>query len=124
MKEKKISYVWAILIGLLMPVLQMVIFYLRFGEVNLDDSLFDYMIFFLAGTLGGLILVSFLRLSKSKAAKWSVSLAFILATPMAIIGMIVGGMIGPLGSLFMSAMLWAVITSMGYFVGRFLSRNV
>ncbi|MBC7876407.1 MAG: hypothetical protein H7Y59_04480 [Anaerolineales bacterium] len=123
MVEKKIPYWWAALIGLLMPILQFVIFYIRFGNTNPDSSLLDYVLFFVAGTIGGLILIALLQRSKTKAARWLVLIAFILATPIALTGMIVGGLAGPIGVLFMSAMLWTIITSLGFLVGRFISRN-
>ena len=123
MQEKKVPYWRAVLIGLLMPVLQIIIFYIRFQRVNQDSSLLDYILFFLAGTVGGLILIGLMRRSQSQAAKWMVVTAFILATPIALTGMIVGGLAGPIGVIFMSAMLWTIITGMGFFVGRFLSRN-
>jgi hypothetical protein len=123
MEEKNIPYGWAALIGLLMPVLQIIIFYFRFGKFNQDSSLFDYVMFFLAGALGGLILIALLRRSRTQPAKWIVVIAFILATPIALTGMVVGGLVGPIGVLFMSAMLWTIITGMGFLVGRFLSRN-
>ena len=123
MQEKKISYGWAALIGLLTPVLQIAIFYFRFQKTNQDSSLLDHIMFFLAGSLGGLILITFLRRSKTRVAKWIVMVTFVLATPIALTGMIVGGLAGPIGVLFMSAILWTIITGMGFLVGRFLSRN-
>lgn len=123
MEEKKIPYWWAALIGLLMPILQFVIFYIRFGNTNPDSSLLDYVLFFVAGIIGGLILIALLQRSKTKAARWLVLIAFILATPIALTGMIVGGLAGPIGVLFMSAMLWTIITGLGFLAGRFISRN-
>jgi hypothetical protein len=79
--------------------------------------------FFIAGTVGGLILIALLNRSKTKAAKWLVIIAFILATPVALTGMVIGGLVGPFGVIFMSAMLWTMITGIGFFIGRFLSRN-
>jgi hypothetical protein len=123
MEEKKIPYWWALLLGLLSPVLQAAIFYFRFKSLNEESSALDYVMFFVAGTVGGLIMIALVNRSKAKAAKWLVVIAFILATPIALIGMIVGGLVGPFGVVFMSAMLWAFITGLGYVVGRFLSRS-
>lgn len=123
MEEKKIPYWWAALIGLLMLVIQVLIFYIRFGELNQEGTLLDYFVFFLAGTIGGLLLIYLLRRSKTKAANWIVIVAFILATPIALMGMVVGGLAGPVGAVFTSVMLWGMITGMGFLVGRFLSRN-
>jgi hypothetical protein len=123
MEEKKIPYWWAILIGLLAPILQVAIYYFRFFSLNEESTALDYVMFFIAGTVGGLILIALLNRSKTKAAKWLVIIVFILATPVALTGMVVGGLVGPLGVIFMSAMLWTMITGIGFFIGRFLSRN-
>lgn len=111
------------MIGLLTPVLQVAIFYYRFGKFNQEVSPLDHLLFFLAGTAGGLILVAFLRRSKTRAAQWIVGVSFLLAAPMAIGGMLVGGLLGPIGVLLFSSLLWLIITGLGFLAGLFLSRN-
>jgi hypothetical protein len=123
MEEKKISYGWAALSGLFVPVLQIAIFFVRFGKLNQDASLLDYVIFFLAGTAAGLILIAFLRRSKTMAAKWIVFVTFLLATPMALAGMLLGGLLGPVGVVLFSFLFWLIITGLGFLAGLFLSRN-
>jgi len=121
-KKREFSYWWAVLIGLFFPILQDLIYYLRFGILNPYAGLQDYVLFFLAGALGGLILIALLRRSRTNAAKWSVLLAFLLATPLATLGMLGGGLFGFFGIVLLPAAIWAIITGIGYGIGRLVSR--
>jgi hypothetical protein len=122
-KKRELSYWWAALMGLFFPILQGTIYYLRFGILNPYAGVLDYVLFFLGGALGGLILIALLRRSLTKAAKWSVLLAFLLATPLATLGMLGGGLFGLLGIVLLPAVIWAIITGIGYGIGRLLSRT-
>jgi hypothetical protein len=46
-----------LLVGLLAIAAQVVAFYVRFGRWNTDAFILDYLLIFLAGALGGLILI-------------------------------------------------------------------
>jgi hypothetical protein len=120
--KRELSYWWAALIGLFFPVLQGAIYYFRFGIFNPYAGLLDYAMFFLGGALGGTILIALLRRSRTKAAKWSVLLAFLLATPLATLGMLGGGLLGPIGTVLFPAVIWVIITGIGYGIGRLFSR--
>jgi hypothetical protein len=121
-KKRELSYWWAALIGLVFPLLQDLLYYLRFRILNPYAGPLDYALFFLAGALGGLILIALLRRSRTTAAKWIVLLAFLLATPLAIAGMLGGGLFGLFGILLLPAAIWAIFTGLGYGIGRLLSR--
>jgi hypothetical protein len=124
MKSKpKLSYWWAILFGLLFPVVQIGIYYFRFGRLNPYSPLLDYIMFFLTGTVGGLIFIALLRRSGTKAAQWSVTLAFLLATPIATLGMLGGGLLGPVGVVLFPTLIWGIITTIGYLIGGLISRS-
>jgi hypothetical protein len=121
--NKKISYWWAVPIGLVFPALQALIYFLRFGGWNPYAGWLDYVLFFTAAALGGLVLIAFLRASRAPAARWIVLGAYLLATPFALMGMLAGGLLGPLGVILFSLVIWAVFTAIGYFVGRLAVRG-
>jgi hypothetical protein len=121
--KRKLSYWWAALIGLFFPILQDLLYYIRFRILNPYAGPQDYVLFFLGGALGGTILIALLRRSPTKAAKWSVLLAFLLATPLATLGMLGGGLFGLFGIVLLPAAIWAIITGIGYGIGRLLSRT-
>jgi len=110
-------------IGLLFPILQAMVYYVRFGILNPYAPLIDYILFFLAGTLGGLVLIALLRRSYTKTAKWSVALAFLLGTPVAFIASLGGGLLGPFGVVLLPAVIWAVFSAIGYGIGRLFSKD-
>ena len=115
---KKISFYWALLIGLLTVVAQIATFYMRFRRWNTDSSFVDYLLFFLAGALGGLILVYFLNNQTTSAQRWVVLVTFLLASPIAMLFMLAGGLLGPLGVLIFPQFPWALVTWIGSLIGR------
>ena len=115
---RELSYWWTIVIGLLFPILQGAIYYIRFGILNPYAPLIDYILFFLAGTLGGLVLIALLQRSHTKAAKWSVIVAYLLGTPIAFLGSLGGGLFGPVGVILLPVIIWAIFTAIGFGVGR------
>jgi hypothetical protein len=116
-----LSLAWAMLVGLLSIVAQVVIFYVRFGFFNTQASFANYAAFFLAGTLGGSILIYFLNRESSPRGRGMVLLAFLLASPLALILMLVGGLFGPLGVLIAPQIPWALFTWLGAFVSKRIS---
>lgn len=118
---RKTQILGALLVGLLSVVAQIVVFYVRFGEWNAYATVFDYILFFVAGTLGGLILIYFLNRQNSKTA-WSVTLlAFLLASPIALVMMIGGGLLGSIGVLVYPQIPWTLSAWMGGLVGNSLA---
>ena len=122
-KNQEFPYWWAALVGLLFPVLQGTIYYLRFGLLNPYAGFLDYFLFFLAGALGGLVLIALFQRSRTRAAKWIVLVAFLLATPLATLGALGGGLLGLFGVVLLPPVIWAAITGIGYLVGSLVSRK-
>lgn len=118
---KSISTYWALLAGLLSVAAQVVTYYLRFGSWNTQATLVEYLFFFLAGSLGGSILIFFMNRHTSMSARWIVLAMFLLITPVALLMMIGGGLLGPLGVLVFPLIPWALFTWLGSVLGRFLS---
>jgi hypothetical protein len=113
----------ALLVGFLSVVAQIVIFFVRFGKWNASSTVIDYILFFLAGSLGGLILNYFLNRQSSKTA-WTITLlAFLLASPIALFMMISGGLLGSIGVLIFPQIPWALFTWLGGMVGNYLGKK-
>ncbi len=119
---KKLSIYWALLVGLLTVVYQIATFYIRFGRWNTDSSLLDYLLFFVAGTLGGLILLFFLNRQTSNTSWWIVLGFFVVASPVAMFFILGGGLLGPLGVLIFPQIPWVLFTWIGSLVGRWVAR--
>jgi hypothetical protein len=117
---KKISNYWSLLAGLFTVAYQVVTFYLRFGRMNTDATFVDYLLFFFAGTLGGLILIYFLNRQTSNGKRWVVLIAFLLATPLAMIFILGGGLLGWIGVILFPQIPWALFTWIGSLVGKLI----
>ena len=125
-KERKqavtrFSFAWALVAGLLSIIAQVVVFYVRFGFFNTQASFANYVSFFLAGTLGGSILIYFLNRESSPWGRGIVLIAFLLASPLALIMMLTGGLFGPIGVLIAPQIPWALFTWLGALVSRRIS---
>lgn len=120
---KKASVPWALLVGLISVIWQVLSYYFRFGQLNPYAPWLDYVWFFLSGTLGGLILILFLNRQSANRAWWSVLTAFVLGTPVAMIFMVGGGLLGFIGILLFPQLPWFIFTWLGSLVGKFLSRG-
>jgi hypothetical protein len=119
----RLSFAWAILVGLLSIVAQVFTFYIRFGFFNTQASFANYVSFFLAGTLGGSILMWFLNREISPQGRRIVLIAFLLASPLALIMMLAGGLFGPIGVLIVPQIPWALFTWLGALVSKRFSRS-
>ena len=120
---KKTQTYWAVLIGLLSVVIQIATFYIRFGGWNTSSPMWDYILFFLAGTLGGLILIYFLNRQNSKTAWYATLIAFLLASPIALIMMVGGGLLGSIGVLLLPQIPWVLFTWIGGLAGNFFAKK-
>lgn len=113
----------ALLVGFLSVITQIAVFFVRFGKWNASSTVLDYILFFVAGTLGGFILIYFLNRQNSKTA-WSVTLlAFLLASPMALFMMISSGLLGSISVLIFPQIPWALFAWLGGMVGNYLGKK-
>ena len=110
-------------VGLLSVAAQILLFYARFGRWNTDSAPTDYLLFFLAGGLGGWILTLFLNRQTSITARRAVWIAFLLASPLALLMMIAGGILGPLGVLILPQIPWTIFTWVGSWLGSLSARS-
>jgi len=120
---KKNPLLWALAVGTLALLWQVFSYYFRFGQFNPHAAWTDYLWFFLSGVLGGLLLAFFLSRQHADKGRWTVLTAFALATPVAMIFMLGGGLLGALGTLFFPQVPWLVFTWVGSLLGKFLGRR-
>jgi hypothetical protein len=90
--KRKPSYLWVIPAALLFPVLQLLIFLLRFRNIP-DEMLRESWVFAPVGLISVMVLICFLRKEEEKAKKSRIIKAFILAVPFALIFSLTGGLI-------------------------------
>lgn len=109
--------------GLLAIAAQVITFYVRFGRWNMDATLGQYLAFFVAGALGGWILIYAINRQESARGRWVVLAAFLLASPLALFLMLAGGLLGPIGVLIAPQIPWALFTWLGSLGGRFVARG-
>jgi hypothetical protein len=121
--DKKPSFLWALAVGALFPILQAVLFLLRFNSLNPDAPLTDYLFFFISGAMIGLGLIYFLRRSENKGTYRATIIGFVIGIPFAVLGMLLGGLAGPLGSILFGMSPGIFITAIGYFLGRTFSKK-
>jgi hypothetical protein len=121
--DKKPSYLWALVVGLAFPVLQVLLFLFRFGNLDMSTNVMDYIVFFIGGLFIGLALVYFLGRSKSKSARRGTWIGFFIGLPFAAFGMMLGGLVGPLGSILFSISPGIFLTAIGYFIGHMFARE-
>ncbi|WKZ35267.1 MAG: hypothetical protein QY332_16765 [Anaerolineales bacterium] len=119
---KTLSVYWILLTGALSALWQVATYYLRFGQLNPHALLTDYLLFFLAGALGGWILLFFFNRQTTNKARWSVLIAFLLAFPVAMFFMLGGGLLGWVGTLLFPQIPFALFTWIGSLVGKSISR--
>ena len=116
---KPLSAYWALVAGLLSVAVQVIIFYLRFGRWNTQATWVEFVFFFLAGSLGGSILVFFLNRQTTARGRSIVLAMFLLVSPLALFMMIGGGLLGPLGVLIFPQIPWALFSWMGSLAEKF-----
>jgi hypothetical protein len=121
--DKKPSFLWALAVGLVFPVLQVLIYLVRFGGLNPEAPLTDYLLFFLGGVLAGAGLIYFLRRSQTPGTFRAVIIAFVISVPFAMFGMVVGGLMGVVGVLLLGVSPSVFITGVGYLLGRAFSKK-
>jgi len=120
---KKVSIYWALVVGVLAPLAQIVLAYVRFCKMVEGASFLDFVWFFAAGTLGGWILVYFLNRQSSNSKRWVVIVAFLLASPVAVFMMLGGGLLGPIGIIVFPQIPWGVVTWLGSLVAGWVIKS-
>ncbi|WP_432666592.1 hypothetical protein R9X47_09625 [Wukongibacter baidiensis] len=94
MKDKKLSYIWIIPIALIFPMIQNIIFFIRFA--NLPAELFlQSLIFAPMGLISGALLIYLLRKDIDGKRKKGIIIGYLISVPIALLVSIVSGLIVP-----------------------------
>lgn len=109
--------------GVLTLVAQIIFFYIRFGRMNADAAFMDYVSFFFAGTMGGLVLIYFLNQQPNIGRRVVVFAAFLTTTPFAMVFMLGGGMLGWIGVILFPQIPWILMTWIGELVGKWMLKR-
>lgn len=120
---KPLSLLWALPVGLISVFWQVAAYYIRFGQFNPYSSFSDYIWFFISGSLGGLILVFFINQQFTQKGRLTVLSAFVLGTPVAMIFMVGGGLLGLAGILILPQIPWLIFSWIGSLLGKFLMKG-
>ena len=119
----KIPLTWSLPIGVSAVLAQMLFYFIRFKELNSQATFEEYILFFVSGLLGGLILLFFLNRQTSLTGRRTVWIGFLLAAPLALILMLAGGLLGPLGVLIIPQIPWALFAWIASLIGHWLTRR-
>lgn len=117
---RKISPYLSPLVGLFTVAAQILFFYVRFGRMNADAAFMDYVSFFVAGTLGGLVLIYFLNQQINLGRRWVVFAAFLITTPVSMVFMLGSGLLGWIGVILFPQIPWILMTWIGSLVGKWV----
>ena len=120
--DKKPSFLWALAIGLAFPILQALIFLIRFNTLTAGASATDYIFFFIGGSLIGLALIAALRRCETRGAYRAALIGFAIGLPFALFGMVIGGMLGPVGGIIFSVSPGVFFILVGFLIGRAVFR--
>lgn len=83
MKGKKASYLWVIVLALIFPIVQDIIYLIRFGHIT-TQVLGESIYFIPMGLISGILLIYILRKNDGKRSKKFVIIGYILGSLCAI----------------------------------------
>lgn len=108
MKNNLVGYARGALYGLYFYALQQGIYLVRFKELNTQVNMLDlYLV--VVGILSVWLFMFFRSKMHSKKARIALFVAFILAVPIASVGALLGGLLGPIGILAYGLIPFAVL---------------
>lgn len=93
-EDKKVSYLWLIPLTLLFPILQSIIFFIRFDRLPMD-ILTSSLWFAPIGLISGLLLIYLSRKAINIKRKKNMVMGFIMALPISIIFSLFYGLLIP-----------------------------
>lgn len=120
---KRPSLVWLINLTVLWPLVQVLIFRLRFGRL---PPLFpDSLVFAPMGFLSGFFLLALLGRTQNRTTRISAVVGYLVACPIAIVGALGGGLMLPplLGVTIFGAVPLIAGTAVGYWLGYLVAHD-
>jgi hypothetical protein len=117
----KRQYVWFFLLSLIWPLVQLLIFSLRFQR--LPDNIWESFYFLPMGLVSAAFLLFMLDKSAERTTRVSTAVGYLVACPIALIGGLGGGLLLPplLGVTFFGSVPLLLGTAAGYGMGKLVS---
>ncbi len=116
--EKNKLYLWVFGLALIWPLAQVMIFYVRFGQMNSLAGVLDYVVFYIAGLLSVAVFFKWLLRSAAGWGRNFVIAGFVLSSPFSWRGALVGGMLGSVGVILFSLIPVVIGAGLGYWLGK------
>lgn len=113
-----VRWPWVIAAALVWPVLHVVVFTMRFGEIPVSDAFSDLLLFLPTGFAAALVLRVFLRKAEPGCSSWMIILGVVAALPFAFLGNLMGGLLGPLGVTIFGVVPILIGAGGGWVIGR------
>jgi hypothetical protein len=119
----KRHYGWFFLLSLIWPLVQVLIFGLRFQR--LPDNIWESFYFLPMGILSAAFLLFMLGKSAERTTRVSTAVGYLVACPIALVGGLGGGLVLPplLGVTLFGAVPLMVGTAVGYGMGQLVSSS-
>ena len=117
----KRNYVWFIFLSLIWPLVQLLIFGLRFQR--LPDNIWESLYFLPMGIISAAFLLFLMEKSADRTARISTAVGYLVACPIALVGGLGGGLILPpmLGVPLFGAVPLLLGTAAGYGMGKLVT---
>lgn len=112
--QRRPGWAWLVPAVLLLPALQLAVFYLRFHR--LDNQLAESLVFLPVGLIAGIGLVYWLRAAASPAQRRGTLIGYFIGLPFAFLGSLLIPLAVPawLGATLGGSLPWLLCTWLGY----------
>ncbi|KAA3646139.1 MAG: hypothetical protein DWQ07_07900 [Chloroflexi bacterium] len=116
-------YLWLIPLSFVWPIIHLIIFYYQFQKLP-PNGIIEAVAFLPFGLLAAFIFLFAWDRSSDQRQKWLSVLGYLLAAPFAFIGSLGGGLLNIyIGPLLFGSIPLGIGTFLGYYVGKYLSRQ-
>ena len=113
---------WILLLTLLFPIINLLIYFLRFGAPG-SNLFLESLVFAPIGLLGALVLFYFHDRAESRIHKNSIIVGFLLACPFALLGGLMGGLLGVPAAIQFGVLPLVIGVLLGNWAGGMLAQS-
>jgi hypothetical protein len=113
---------WILLLTLLFPIINLLIYFLRFGAPG-SNLFLESLVFAPIGLLGALVLFYFYDRADTRIQKNAIIVGFLLAFPFALLGGLMGGLLGVPATILFGALPLIIGVLFGNWAGRMLAQS-
>jgi hypothetical protein len=119
----KRRYIWFILLSLIWPLVQLLIFTLRFQR--LPDNIWESFYFLPMGIISAAFLLFMMSKAAERTTRVSTAVGYLVACPFALVGGLGGGLVLPplLGATLFGSVPLLLGTAAGYGVAKLVTRD-